>query len=137
MRKEKSCGAIIYRINNKKLEYLLIRQNEGTWGSPKGHMEKGETELDTAIREIKEETNIDAIVDTNFRKEITYYIEEKDIMKTSLYFVATSNSFNIKLQDEEISEYVWLDYEESLNKITYDNFKGIFIEANKYLNKRM
>ena len=59
LKKEKACGCII--IENGQV--LLIQQTEGHWGFPKGHVEEGETELETAIREVKEETNLDVEVD--------------------------------------------------------------------------
>ena len=53
MQKEKSCGAIIY---NKNKEVLIVKHNAGHWDFPKGHVEENETEIQTAIREVKEET---------------------------------------------------------------------------------
>lgn len=55
MKYEKSCGAIV--IEDGKV--LLVKHNAGHWDFPKGHVEEGETEFETAIREVKEETNID------------------------------------------------------------------------------
>ena len=65
--KEKSCGAIVYKIENNELKFLLVHQNNGHYSFPKGHVEENETEIETAIREIKEETNLDVKIDTNFR----------------------------------------------------------------------
>ena len=60
---EKSCGAIVYRKYHGNLEILLIKHvNSGHWSFPKGHVEAGETEVETALREIKEETGIDVII---------------------------------------------------------------------------
>ena len=62
MIKEKSCGAIVYRKYHGNTEILLIKHiNSGHWSFPKGHVERGETEVQTAHREILEETNIDTI----------------------------------------------------------------------------
>ena len=66
MEKEKSCGAII--IKNKKV--LLIQQTDGFWGFPKGHVEQNETEEQTTIREVKEETNLDIEIDSKYRSQI-------------------------------------------------------------------
>ena len=63
MKKEKSCGCIVF--NDGKV--LLVRHNKGHWDFPKGHVEPGETEEQTAKREVKEETNIDVEINTNFR----------------------------------------------------------------------
>mgnify|MGYP004419555925 CR=1 FL=1 len=67
MNYEKSCGAIVYRKFHGNTEILLIRHiKSGYWSFPKGHVEGNETEAETAIREIKEETNIDVLIDTRF-----------------------------------------------------------------------
>ena len=59
MQHEKSCGAIVYRKFHGNIELLLIKnQNGGHWSFPKGHVEEGETEEQTAVREIMEETGI-------------------------------------------------------------------------------
>ena len=68
MQHEKSCGAIVYRKSHGNTEILLIKHiNSGHWSFPKGHMENGETEIETAIREIKEETSVNVMIDPTFR----------------------------------------------------------------------
>ena len=65
---EKSCGAIVYRKHHGNTEILLIKHiNSGHWSFPKGHMEQGESETETALREIKEETGLDVLLDPTFR----------------------------------------------------------------------
>ena len=63
VKKEKSCGAIVYRYLGTDLYILMIQMNLGHWSFPKGHVEGNESELETAIREVKEETNIDILID--------------------------------------------------------------------------
>ena len=60
LKKEKSCGCII--IKNKKV-LLVYEKNRNFWGFPKGHMEDGETEIETALREVKEEVGLDVEID--------------------------------------------------------------------------
>ena len=73
MMHEKSCGAIVYRKYHGNTEILLIKHiNSGHWSFPKGHVEEGETEEETAKREIMEETGIDVNLDTTFREIVTY-----------------------------------------------------------------
>ena len=79
MEKEKSCGIVVF--NEDKV--LIVKHNVGHYGMPKGHVEDGETEFETAIREVKEETNIDAKIIDGFRKVITYSPREnvlKDVV---------------------------------------------------------
>ena len=52
VKREKSCGAVVIRTGGEGRRYLLTRSKKGVWGFPKGHMEAGETEHETALREI-------------------------------------------------------------------------------------
>ena len=86
MKREKSCGAIVYRMVNEKPQILLIKhKNGGHWSFPKGHIELNETEQETALREIKEETGIDVVLDPSFR-ETVHYSPKKDTNKEVVYF---------------------------------------------------
>ncbi|MDE6776190.1 MAG: NUDIX domain-containing protein, partial [Ruminococcus sp.] len=97
---EKSCGAIVYRKYHGNTEILLIKHlNSGHWSFPKGHVEADESETDTARREIKEETNIDVIIDPTFRETVTYS-PKKDTLKVVVYFLAKARNVNICPQAE-------------------------------------
>lgn len=130
MKKEKSCGCII--LNNKN-QILLILQNAGHWGLPKGHVEEGETEEQTAIREVKEETNVDVIVDTNLRYRMVYNPKE-DVEKEVIYFIAKNTSNDCKPQLEGVQEMKWLDIDNAINTITYENSKDLLKKVKKDLN---
>lgn len=54
MKFEKSCGAIVFTRQNGEIEYVIIQSLEGWYGFPKGHMEQNETEIETALREVRE-----------------------------------------------------------------------------------
>ena len=133
---EKSCGAIVYKKENDELKYLLAYQSNGHYSFPKGHMEENETEHETALREIKEETNIDVELDTNFRRSISYFLESKGVMKEAVYFVATPTSFDLKNQEGEIEECCWEDYETTKIKIEYPDIVEVFEEAVKYIKSK-
>lgn len=118
---EKSAGCII--INNDKV--LLVQQSSGNWGFPKGHLEKGESETEAAIRETKEETNLDVkIVDSSARYSIEYNTD-KGTHKEAVYFLATKTSEEIVRQESEINEIKWFDFKEALETISFDNAKGL------------
>ena len=134
--KEKSCGAIVYKKEENKLMFLLVLQNNGHHSFPKGHMENGESELETTIREIKEETNLDVDVDLGFRKQITYLIETKNVMKDTVYFVATPITFDLKNQEGEILNCKWLNYEDTINTLEFDNIKEVFNSAYEYIKNK-
>lgn len=119
---EKSCGTII--IKDDKV--LVIRQKSTMdFGFPKGHMEN-ETEVETAIRETKEEVNILVKVDTSKRYTISYLVKN-NIPKEVVYFVATViDDKNMKKQDEEISDILWVPIDEVRNILTHDNLKELW-----------
>ena len=117
---EKSCGCIV--IDGDKV--LLIQQSKGHWGFPKGHVEEGETEEQTAIRETKEETNIDVEVDTQRRFE-DEYLTDKGTIKRVVYFIAKKIGGKEELQAEEVKTIQWLTFKEAFETINYDNTKNI------------
>ena len=128
MKYEKSCGAIV--LDGGKI--LVIQQAEGHWGFPKGHVEAGETEVQTAIREIKEETNYDVEVNENYRYVETYSPKE-GVEKDVVFFVAKKVAGDMRLQEEEVQNILWLTYEETLERLTYENSKEILKKAWKDL----
>ncbi|MBQ1535067.1 MAG: NUDIX domain-containing protein [Ruminococcus sp.] len=126
---EKSCGAIVYRKYHGNTEILLIKHiNSGHWSFPKGHVESGETEVETARREIKEETNIDVIIDPTFRETVTYS-PKKDTMKVVVYFLAKAKNVDFTPQEDEIAEIRWVDISYAFNILSYDNDKTIVARA--------
>lgn len=121
MKHEKSCGCIVM---NDKNEVLLVLHNAGHWDLPKGHVELGETEVQTAKREVKEETNIDIEIDERFRYT-TEYSPKEDVMKEVVYFLAKSVTNDKEAQLEEVSQVKWFEFNKAIEMITYDNSKEI------------
>ncbi|MBN0970883.1 bis(5'-nucleosyl)-tetraphosphatase [Mycoplasma phocoeninasale] len=134
MKKEKSCGAIIFKSINGRLNVLLIQQIGGHWGFPKGHVEDHETEHQTAIREVKEETNIEIKIVGDFR-ETNSYSPIRDIYKDVIYFIGIPTNNEIKTQASEISEATWYPIEEALEKVTFPNDIAILRLAIEYFQK--
>lgn len=81
----KSCGVIPFRKSERGTEFLLLLQSNNCWSFPKGHMDRGETEADTALRELKEETGLSAILDPDTRLVSRYPIREKTIKELVLF----------------------------------------------------
>ena len=126
LKKEKSCGCII--IDNEKV--LLIKQTKGHWGFPKGHVEENETEVETAIREVKEETNLDVEIVSD-KRYVERYITDKGVDKESVYFIAKKIGGIAKEQEEEIVSMEWLDFEEAIEALTFDNMKELLKKVQK------
>lgn len=134
MKYEKSCGAIIYRKEDLKLFYLVLDHVAGHWSFPKGHIENNETEIETAQREIFEETGLVVSVDDRLRL-VNNYSPEINIMKEVVYFIAESSNSIILLQTDEVKSMKWCLFNEAYQLITYDSDKEILNKANDYLVK--
>ena len=122
MKKVKSCGCIV--IENNKV--LLIQQKKGNWGFPKGRVEKNESECETAIREVKEETNIDVIIEDKNKKYIDTYYSKKDEFKEVVLFLGKRIGGEIKPQVNEIKNVEWVDLLEAINRITMKSTKDLY-----------
>ena len=129
MKQEKSCGCIV--INDKN-EVLLVHHNKGHWDFPKGHVEIGETEVETAIREVKEETNIDVEVNEKYRY-IVEYSPKEDVVKEVVFFLAKNINNDKNAQLEEVYEVEWIKLDEAIEKITYNTSKEVLKKAKRDL----
>ena len=133
MNYEKSCGAIVYRKYHGNTEILLVRHiKSGYWSFPKGHVEEGETEEETARREIKEETGLDVLLDTGFRETVTFS-PKRNTKKTVVYFVGMATSHELVPQQEEISELRWHEIGQAISVLTYENDKMIVSKAKAFI----
>lgn len=130
---ETSCGAVVFRNEDKTPKYLLIRNRRSAhWGFPKGHVELNETKEETAVREVLEETGLNIRILPGFEKKSEYTIQGK-IEKSVSIFLAQTDETEYSLQEEEIEECGWFDYESALKTLNYENDKYILNEAKKYI----
>jgi len=131
---ERSAGAVLYRETKNGRLYLLL-QNGGRWDFPKGGVEKGESELQTVMREVEEETGLtDLTVVPGFRKVIEYFYRRdgKNIHKQVVYRLAVTGVDDVKISFEH-QGFGWFPYEEALEKASYDNSKATLSEAEEYI----
>lgn len=137
MKYEKSCGAIIYKKENEEYYLLMVMHiNGGHWSFPKGHVENGETEEETARREIKEETHLDVKLDTSFRHVVTYS-PKPGVTKDVVYFMAEPISNTLIAQAEEISQIKWIKLEEAIGIVSFDNDRNLIKSFAKHINKQI
>ena len=115
-KQEKSCGAVVY--NPKKHSFLIIKMLNGNWGFPKGHTEDQETDIQTAIREVTEETGINVEILDGFKKSIKY-IPFPEVLKEVIFFIGITEEEKVTIDKDEIEDYMWCSYEEALKMITY------------------
>ncbi len=133
---EKSCGAVIFRTVNSEVQYLLIKNKRSeNWGFPKGHIEAGETERETAIREVLEETGLHIDILPDFTAKSEYSIQGR-VEKFVTIFLASTKDTVLRIQEDEIDDYAWADYANALRILKFDNDRSIMRQANKFLKRR-
>ena len=134
MRYIKSCGFVAYKRIENVNHYLIIQSLNGNVGFPKGHMESGESELETAIRELKEETGVDVKVIQGFRRQIEYELRRiPDTIKQSVYFLGQCTSDKIICQEAEVAEASFISYEDALKILTFEETKNILKDAEIFI----
>jgi tRNA nucleotidyltransferase (CCA-adding enzyme) len=144
MKQVKSCGVVIFRTSLKVdcdsgnfREYLIIRQRKHVpehWDFPKGHVEENETEEQTALREVLEETNIRTNIISGFREEI-HFNPKPTTDKIVVFFVGQAINNDVIVQEKEISGFEWLNFNDATKKLTFDISKKLLAKAETFLNK--
>jgi bis(5'-nucleosidyl)-tetraphosphatase len=135
--REKSCGAVV-SLKNSEVNYLLLRYGAGHWDFVKGNVEPNESEKDTVIRELREETGIvDARFIDDFREKIEYFYRRQGatIHKEVIFFLIETHTEKVKLSYEHVG-YTWLNYQSAMEKLTFKNAKDVLQKVHKLLKAR-
>ncbi len=134
MAKEVSAGIILVKDH----KYLILHYEKDYWAFAKGKIEKGETEKDAAIREVQEETGIsDVQFIKGFKERESYFYkrEGKLINKEVIYFLGKTKTENITISFEH-QGYVWLSFEEALQRLKFKKSKELLTKVHEFLEKR-
>lgn len=135
MKNEYSVAAVVFY----EKEFLLLKYEMGHWGFVKGNKEKGETNEDTIMRELEEETGItDALIIPGFEQKYDYFYNFQDelIHKYVTCLLIKSNTQQVELSYEH-TDYEWLSYEDTLEKLSHENTKEVLKIAKKFLSTRI
>lgn len=116
---------------------MAVKSKEnGHWGFPKGHIEKGETEEQTAVREILEETGLGVTLLDGFRTKIEYQLTENS-HKEVIFFIGVTLEEFVSVQYEEIEEFIWLKYCDIKEILTFENSKQALMEAKEFIINKL
>lgn len=133
MSKEKSCGAVIFTRDNGVLKFVLIKDLEGNYGFPKGHMEENETEQQTALREVKEETGLSVEIIDGFKTFDVYLVYRNKVVKTVIYFLATYSNQTLVAQKGEVVAVTLLPFKQCLKALRFKGAKRVLSEAYDFI----
>jgi 8-oxo-dGTP pyrophosphatase MutT (NUDIX family) len=130
----KACGAVVYRRRLGRVQYLLVQQLNGEhWGFPKGHMDPGEREEDTARREVQEETGLNVRFKPGFYERI-HYLTPKSRKKEVVCFLARAPAFHgVSVPKDEIADARWLPYEQARQTLTFENTRILLDKAEAFV----
>lgn len=126
-----SAGLVLFRVEEGVVHYLLLQYIGGHWDFPKGKREAGETIEQTALRELKEETGMNATIHRGFCESLSYIFTDFDRQRTQKrvdFLIGETTEQEVVLSDEHIG-FVWLRYELAVQKLTYPNAKKILYKA--------
>jgi bis(5'-nucleosidyl)-tetraphosphatase len=137
---EISAGAVLHLMDeNFEINYLILNYSYGHWDFPKGNVEIGETEIDTIKREVMEETGIvDIKLIEGFRQQISYKYRKKSklVHKTVIYYLAETKSNKVVLSFEHVN-FAWLNFDDALNKLSFENSKKVLKNAKEFLSNNV
>lgn len=131
---EKSCGAVVFTCEDGQIKYLLVQSLEGVYGFPKGHVEPGETEPETALREVLEETHLHITLLDGFRTVTEYALPNKtNTMKQVIYFLGEYQDQEVIHQKEELIGACLATYDNAIKLLRFEESKRILTQANSFL----
>jgi len=126
-----SCGAVVTHHG----KVLLVRDTTGTkWGLSMGEPDLGESEEQTAIREIREETGLAVTIVPGFSKTAQFkYLREGTLAeKHMVIFLARSSTDAYKPNTQEIAHIGWFTPQEAMKLDIYPEAKEIISQAIKH-----
>jgi bis(5'-nucleosidyl)-tetraphosphatase len=136
MFQEKSCGAVVFIKKDAQVNFLLLHYEAGHWDFVKGNVEAGESEKETVLRELQEETGIvDAQFIEGFKEKIEYFYRRQGatIHKQVIFFLMETHTEKVQISFEHVG-YTWLNYEQAMEQLTFKNAKDVLQKAQEFLS---
>ena len=137
-RLERSAGVVVFRNDTALSAPVFLLLDYGRhWDFPKGHVNKGESDKDAALRELHEETGIsNAVVFEDFSHEYTYFFRAQGtlIRKTVIFFLAQTASQDVTISHEHVG-YAFLAYDEACQRLTFENSRKLLQRARHHLEQ--
>ena len=132
---ERSAGAVVFFSAPAGKSFLLLL-NAGRWDFPKGNREPGESEEQTVLREVREESGLDIQLVPGFRRTIEYFYRRAgaNVYKQVVYLLGEALSNEVTISHEH-QGFGWFSYEDALKKASYENSRSVLREAHSFMKK--
>ncbi len=135
LNQEKSCGAVVFTRRNGEILYVIVQEASGAYSFPKGHMEGSETEMQTAAREIREETGLSPVFLTGFRETDEYDLSEKPgTHKQVVYFLAEYGGEPLVPRHGEIRKILLMPCAEAMRLFQHEGTRRVLAAAQAFLS---
>lgn len=134
MKYERSAGTVSFTQVDGELRYVIIRNRGGYYGFPKGHIEEGESEMEAALRETREEVGLRVTPIPDFSATDEYKLPgKKGVRKTVIYFAARYEGQEIVPLLSELTEASLMTYSEAMASFTHEGNRRILAEADAFI----
>lgn len=131
---ERSSGVIVWRhTKDGKVEFLILKNIKNNWSIPKGHIKKGESEKQCALRETYEEAGIKVNLIKGFKKVYKHRRGVNRIKRISVFLSNQHTKDNISIPYNEIKEYKWITCEELSSIKIMKQLKNLLIKTDEYI----
>lgn len=128
-----SAGAVLYTVIGGERRYVLVREKNGSYGLPKGHVEPGETLAQTALREVWEETGVTATLQVDEPVMVDEYpIAGGDVKRVS-WFIARYADQTPNADRTQVLGVLVLPIEAALKTLTYGSTREILRRVDRQL----
>lgn len=143
MKQETSSGAVVYKKENDEYLFLLVYSVKNKeWSFPKGHIEKDETELKAAEREIFEETGIKNLrfidgfkfTDSYLTRGVLPETKGETVIKNVIYYLCYTDSNFINPNNNEINNCKWFTFDDAIKALKFENQHKLIKETLKFIN---
>ncbi|MEO0514505.1 MAG: NUDIX domain-containing protein [Planctomycetota bacterium] len=135
-----SCGVVPFRLSEGRLEFLLVQHHAGHWAFPKGHPEADETPIDTARRELAEETglaNVELLEAPAFEEAYSFVKKSGTVVeKTVTYYLGklSGSADQVVIQAQEVQAFAWGDAEDTMQRLSFAEGRSLFDQVLNYLD---
>ena len=133
-RREVSAGGVVYRREGDDLEILLAarrtRRGDLAWGLAKGGIEPDETIEDAAVREVREETGIEAVIEASLGDTRYFYVwDDVRVRKVVHFFLMRAVGGDTNDHDDEMEDVRWFPLDRSLKRAAYRGERDVLARA--------